>query len=399
MLTTVFEETKTYIGFSGEDAARLRRLGPIVRPHFPRVVERFYQAILQHPGARAVFAEGQQQVERLKRTLAVWLEELFVGEYDEAYRRNRLTIGRVHVQVGLPQHYMFAAMEIIWQELERAVRQEDPPEAIALLGSLHKLLTIEIGIMLESYKESYTAQVRDHERHVVEDRLTRAEHLAEIGQLAANIAHEVKNPLAGISGAIQVIGNALATDDPHREVIGEILRQIDRLDRAVHDLLLYSRPPRPRLRTCNLDAVISQTLSALREGRQLKRVRIDYAAEPSALLEMEGDESQLQQVVMNLLINACDAPPDAAVVRIRTAGTPDTVRLVIADEGIGIEADLLPRIFEPFFTTKARGTGLGLPICQKVVDAHGGELTVTSTPGQGTVVTVELPRNPPQTLP
>lgn len=384
---------KHYIGFDEKDADVLRSLRAVVEPAFPAVVDRFYEAILAHRGARAVLTGGDEQLASLRKSLHQWLDELFGGNYDQAYFEKHAEIGRVHVRVGLPQHYMFTSMEIIWRELLRVVRQSGIERTAQKLTSLHKLITLELGIMVEAYKESFSAQVRHVERSLVQDRLTRAEHLAEIGSLAASIAHEVKNPLAGISGAIQVIRSGMAPDDPHRPIIAEILSQIDRLDSAVKDLLLYARPHPPRIQPCDLDAVIQRVLKILRKEPDVQRVRLEYVRDPS-LSPIRADENQIEQVVMNLIQNAVQASEDGDVVHVRVNSGTDKVLLAIEDQGQGIPPHVFDRIFEPFFTTKAKGTGLGLNICRKIAEAHQGNIAVESVVGRGTLVTLKLPISP-----
>jgi len=392
MNESLLAEMKHYIGFDDRDGEALRGLAPYVRSAVPIAVDRFYDAILIHPGARAVITGGEEQLERLRQSLLGWVSELFDGRYDQEYFAKHEEIGRVHVRVGLPQHYMFTSMEILRQELDRVIRASGQDPTGEKMTSLHKLLTLELGIMVESYKEGFTAQVRHIERSLVQDRLTRAEHLAEIGSLAASIAHEVKNPLAGVSGAIQVIRNGMSADDPHRPIIAEILRQIDRLDSAVKDLLLYARPHPPRVQPCDLDATVRRVLKILREEPDMQRLKVEFSRDPN-LSPIRADENQLEQVIINLLQNAVQASDDGDTIFVRISGGPDQVFLLIEDEGEGIPPDVYEHIFDPFYTTKAKGTGLGLNICRKIIEAHSGEITVQSKPGRGTIVTVRLPIN------
>jgi signal transduction histidine kinase len=300
----------------------------------------------------------------------------------------------VHVQVGLPQHFMVAAMEVVWQALERAVREQPARVRAARAGSLHKLLMLELAVMLGSYQDSYAGQVRQVERDAMQARLREAEKLAEVGQLAASLAHEIKNPLAGISGAIQVIRAGLRQSDPHWPVLGEVLRQITRLDRTVKDLLVYARPKPPRYQRCELRRAIERVLTLLRKEPEFERVRFEYRV-GRELPEIAADENQLEQVVMNLLLNAAQASAPDGLVRLVASAQDARVELVVSDRGCGMNPEVLRRALEPFYTTKARGTGLGLPICQKIVEAHGGRLAIRSAPGEGTEVTVELLVRPP----
>lgn len=390
----VFEDMKAYIAFSDEDAKNLASLAEPIGPLLPRVVDRFYRVLQAHPGTRQVLTGGTTQVEALRRSLLTWLRGLFVGIYDADYCRERAQIGRTHVRIGLPQHYMFTAMEVLWESLQAAVDTLPIAHAQAKLASLHKLLTIEIGIMLETYREGQTAQIRQVEHDAVESRLREAEQLAQIGQLAASLAHEIKNPLAGISGAIQVIRANMKPTDPHWPVLGEVLRQINRLDRSVKDLLVYARPKPPQYQRCDLPRAIGRVLDLLRKEPEFERVRFEYSV-PRNLPTIAADEHQIEQVLMNLLLNAAQASSATGLVKLVVAPGRESVQIVVEDRGQGMTVDVARRAFEPFFTTKARGTGLGLPICRKIVEAHGGRISLRSTPGEGTAVTVELLERPP----
>jgi hypothetical protein len=394
MPLAVFEEMKQYVGFDEADAANLASLAARVGPHLPRVVELFCREAERHAGTRAVLSGGAAQAELLRRTLLAWLQRLFCGQYDADYCRERAQIGPTHVRIGLSQHYMFAAMEGIWQELKSIIESLPVRDKDAKLASLHKLLTLEIGVMLESYRESYTAQVRQIERDAMWARLREAEQLAQIGQLAASLAHEIKNPLAGISGAIQVIRANLKQTDPHWPVLGEVLRQINRLDRSVKDLLVFARPKPPQYQRCEVARVVERVLDLLRKETEFERIRFEYSV-PRNLPPIAADEHQLEQLLMNLLLNAAQASAAGGLVRLTGTAQDGGVRIVVTDHGCGMNAEVLRRAFEPFYTTKARGTGLGLPICRKIAEAHGGKIAVQSTPGKGTEVAVELLEKPP----
>jgi signal transduction histidine kinase len=394
MPAAVFEEMKQYVAFDHRDAANLRALGRIVERHLPAVAERFYQAVQGHPATRRVLAGDAGRGQTLRGVLLTWLRGLFCGVYDAEYARQRAQIGRTHVRVGLPQHFMIVAMEMVWQELGQLIRSQPATGKNAKLASLHKLLTIETGLMLESYRGSQIAEVRQVERDAMQARLREAEQLAQIGQLAASLAHEIKNPLAGISGAIQVIRASLKESDPHWPVLGEVLRQISRLDRSVKDLLVYARPKPPQYQRCDLRRAMERVLTLLRKEPEFERVRFEHRI-PAGVPPIAADEHQLEQLLMNLLLNAAQASPPGGVVRLLTAAQDGRVRVVVEDRGCGMTLEVARRALEPFFTTKARGTGLGLPICQKIVEAHGGTLSIHSVPGEGTEVTVELMPHPP----
>jgi len=392
MTPAVFDELKRYIGFDASDVNRIKSLAVDAGPVIPVVVDRFYSRILAHADAKRVIVGGEAQVARLRQTLAQWLTELFTGEFSDAYVAKRVAIGQQHVQVGLPQHYMFTAMEVVWQTLEEKLTHvRDGETRRAELASLHKALMLDLAIMLESYRAGYTEKVRKQERSVVEEKLTRAEHLAEIGQLAASLAHEIKNPLAGISGAIQIIREAMDEKHPHRQIITEVIGQIHRLDATVKDLLLYARPVPPQATVFPLDQAVARVLSVLREEPAMQRVRVEFEPAQNGTM-VRADEAQIEHLLMNLVLNAAQASPADETIRITIDSGRDFVKLAVEDRGSGMKPDILGRAFEAFYTTKAKGTGLGLSICRKIVDAHDGTIELDSAVNQGTTVFVNLPR-------
>ncbi|MGD2109764.1 MAG: ATP-binding protein [Phycisphaerae bacterium] len=387
---SIFDDMPAAIGFGEADAKRVRSLAALITPAIPEIVDHFYDWLLKNEDARSVFDGGETQLERQRSLLSEWLHELLecrVGHRD-GERRGR--VGAAHAAAGLPQHYIFAGMELIWQELERRVRKAKVPALAQKLESLHKLMMVELAAMLERYKESYAEQVRRFERTAVEEKLTRAEHLAEIGQLAASLAHEIKNPLAGISGAIQIIRDAMAADDPHQPIVSEILGQIGRLDATVKDLLQYARPTPPKATKVTLDNVVTRVLTLLRKEPSLQRVRVKYEKRDRGAA-VYADDTQIEQLLFNLILNAAHASEDGGVIHMGVTQNADHVRLYVKDEGRGMEPEVIERAFEPFFTTKARGTGLGLSICRRIVEVHGGRIRLESKIDEGTRVVVKLP--------
>jgi len=390
----LLSDMKRHIGFTEEDEAVLQSLAKDVAPHLPRVVERFYGAMRDDPKLLALFDGGELQMARHKLALQEWLGDLFAGSDGETLGRARLQDDRSQVLAKLPQHYMIVAVEVARPELELILQGLIPGDANPAREALRKRMMLDLGITLEGYRQSYAQSIRESERSAVEEKLTRAEHLAEIGQLAASLAHEIKNPLAGISGAIQIIGEEMGPDAPRQPIVAEILGQIRRLDAAVKDLLIYARPAPTRPTTVNLRNVTLRVLTVLREEPELLRVRVDC----DGLIgdcEACGDESQIEQLLMNLVINAAQASRDGDTVRISTRRSEEEVELEVKDDGEGMSPEIHKRAFEPFYTTKAKGTGLGLSICRKIVEAHHGVIEIVSRLGEGTTVTVRLPRKLP----
>src|SRR5688500_11799414 len=167
MAETLFEELKRYVAFSEADERALREFAPLARRDFPRITEVFYQRILEHEGARTALVGGESQVGHLKVTLVAWLEKLLLGPWDEAYFHLRCRIGRVHVRIALPQHYMFGAMNIVRGELNGIVDRhfrEDLDALGATRTAVGKILDLELAIMLHTYREDLLTQQSRHER-------------------------------------------------------------------------------------------------------------------------------------------------------------------------------------------------------------------------------------------
>jgi signal transduction histidine kinase len=390
MPQSLMEQLSRRVGFGPRDQRYLHSLVKPLRASLQGIVKDFAAVLGEDAGAR-VLLDGQSDGSGdLQAALEKWLVELLTAARDDDYLARRWEIGRAHVKWGIPQHNMPATIAQIRGSLISAIGKRSLPAAAAKIAAINKALDLDLAIMLEAYREDYVARMLASERQILEKRLYEAEHMATIGQLAASLAHELKNPLAGISGAIQVIGEAMPHNDPHQEVIGDILRQIDRLDAAVRDLLVYSRPKPPELRSHSLGEVLQRALTLLREEPTMRNVRIHTRGLQNAV-RLPLDETQMQQVITNLLLNAAQACAQEGDIYLTMQQEGRSVLLEVRDEGIGMSPEVAARAFEPFFTTKSRGTGLGLPICKRIVEAHGGRIHLSSRRAYGTTVRVELP--------
>jgi signal transduction histidine kinase len=233
-----------------------------------------------------------------------------------------------------------------------------------------------------------------------QEQLARADRLATIGEMAAAIAHEIRNPLTGISGALSVLSRDFSADDSRREIVRQTRLLIERLNNTVEDILHYSRPSLPQLQTVKLDDIVDRSLS-LTEG-EAKKAGIQIARAPAsdangaASAMVSADPHQIQQVLLNLILNAIQASAAGAQVAVRTHvsvddGEPAWATVEVEDHGKGMTPEEAAQAFQPFFSTKAHGTGLGLSIARQIVEQHHGHISLRSTPGAGTCVQVELP--------
>jgi len=223
--------------------------------------------------------------------------------------------------------------------------------------------------------------------------MARAEHLATLGELAAGLAHEIRNPLAGIAGVVDIMGKELPANSPSRGVIGEVHLEILHIQAILNDLLSYARPRPPDFHPANLNATIEQAVMLARQQVLTKPIQILFEPNP-ALSLVEHDPTLIQQVILNLELNGIQAISGAGQVRITLKEEPGFVVVQVTDTGKGISAEALPRIFKPFFTTRSEGTGLGLSLANSIVQSHQGRIEVSSTPGKGTQFRIWLPLHP-----
>ena len=249
---------------------------------------------------------------------------------------------------------------------------------------------LSVGEMQIAGRRKFTAVLHDlTERVRLEAQLREQSALTRLGEMAAVVAHEVKNPLAGIRGAIQVIGSRLPAGSQDVAVVKEIVSRIDALDDLMKDLLLFARPPRVRLAPMDPLMLSKMVADLVRQDSALHAINIDVTG--SSML-VDGDADLLKIVMQNLMLNAAQAMPQGGEIRVTVTSANRVCRIEVADSGPGIPTDVREKLFTPFFTTKARGTGLGLPTAKRFLEAHGGTIAVDCPAGGGTTVTVELPR-------
>jgi PAS domain S-box-containing protein len=229
-------------------------------------------------------------------------------------------------------------------------------------------------------------EITDRKRS--EERLREQEALARLGQMAAVVAHEVKNPIAGIRGALQVIGSRMTGDTRDKPIIGEIIARLDALNGIVQDLLVFARPREVRAGPTDVKALLTTTIEHLKRDPALAGVAIEVSGDGAVV---NVDAEQLQLAIQNVLMNAAQAMNSQGRIQISIQRQGAEWTIAMADTGPGMPDDVKEKAFEPFFTTRSRGTGLGLPIAKRVVEAHGGRIAIDTPPSGGTVVSVSLP--------
>ncbi len=221
------------------------------------------------------------------------------------------------------------------------------------------------------------------------ERMVRADRFAAVGEIATGLAHEIKNPLAGLSGALELLAEDLQGDPRQTEIVGEMRHQVQRLTHTMESLLSFARPAKAKLRSTDVNGSIEKVLFLINQQCRGKCVGIEpqlTAGVPPVL----ADPFQLEQVFLNICLNACQAMGEGGTLRVRSRAGDGNVVVEIEDTGPGIPSDLRAQVFKPFFTTKREGNGLGLAISARIVAEHGGHIGYRCPPDGGTIFTVTL---------
>lgn len=372
---SVLRELKGYVGFSDADADALRAAGPALAPSFPTIVDAFYEVIEVTPGALSVFAEGLPQIERQKLRLLAWLEGLFGGTYGEAYLERRARIGRVHVRIGLAQRYMFGAMNVIRRGLHEALdAAEELEDRNVTRRAIDRILDLELAIMLESYRDQYVVRQRSQER------------LATLGQVAASIGHELRNPLAVMSTSLHLLRRSIPDDERALRRVDKVSQQVELSSRIIGDLLALTREGPSSRRPTDLALLLGEAIAAASLPDEVQ-LRLEVDELPSLFV----DDGQLRQALVNLLVNAAQAMPEGGEVLVRAHLEEDTLHIEVLDEGPGFAQSVRASVFEPLVTTKNNGFGLGLALCKHVVEGHSGTIEIGDRPGGGARVALVVP--------
>ena len=378
MAETLLEELQRYVGWGAEDQAALRALQPVVKPQLERIATIFYDRILQHEEARKVLVGGESSVGRLRVTLIAWMDRLLTGPWDEEYFELRCRIGRVHVRIGLPQHYMFAAMNVVRRELNAVIDvhyQERLAELAAARAALGKALDIELAIMLHTYREDLLAQQ------------SRVERLSTFGQLVGSIGHELRNPLGVIETSLFILRSRTKGDERATKHVERIGEQLGIANSIITDLLDMIREKPLTKERLALAQVIEGAAAAVRRPEKVD-LQLDGLMD---VPEVDGDGGQLRQVFVNLIDNAVHAAGEQGQVWVKAGSDPREVEVSVEDSGKGIDPAIRARLFEPLITTKAKGIGLGLALVKRIIERHGG--TISYAPrDKGARFVVRLPR-------
>ena len=250
-------------------------------------------------------------------------------------------------------------------------------------------LHLSVGEMSLAGERKFTGIVHDlSDRVRMEEKLREQAAMARLGEMAAVIAHEVKNPLAGVRGAIQVIGSRLPEGSRDGAVVKEIVARIDSLNDLMQDMLLFARPPQPKPGLVDVASLVSATAALLTEDPSLRSIGVDVTGSSPPV---NADAGLLKIAFLNVLMNGAQAMRGSGTIRVAITTSVGSCVIIFQDNGPGIPSEIRDKVFTPFFTTKARGTGLGLPTAKRLIETHQGTVRFDCPSGGGTSVTVCLP--------
>ncbi len=327
----------------------------------------------------------------------VWISgTLALDPYIRPVHQHYIRTMGVHFMASILLSLVIAVSMYIW--VQRPLRR--------LVAAMDRVARGDLNVTLPIRGRDEIAMIQRHFVRMIHDlrayyarreeeqwfRLQRATHLASVGEMAAMLAHEIKNPLAGVLSALEVLQERGAFSDEARDIIQYIGQDLARINRVIEDLLAYARPRPTQRETVDLTAVIEATVTRAAPLVAERGLTVETRIAPD-VPPVEGDAEQLQQMLYNLMINAMDAtePGGRIVVALHHCPEIRTVQLTVEDTGCGIPPEQIDQIFRPFYSTKPKGTGLGLPVVLQIVENHGGHIQVDSEVGRGTRFTITLP--------
>ena len=275
-------------------------------------------------------------------------------------------------------------------ELQQKIAQLGGGDLNASVSFAHR--NDEIGDLGRNFNQmvKQLRESREEIERLHRTQMSRAEHFATLGEMATGLAHEIRNPLAGIAGVIEIVSRDLPNTSPARAVVKDVRQEIARINHIVTDLLQTARPHPPQVRKSDVNTTVEHAVMLGRQQALAKSIEIALHKDPT-LPDVEHDSDQIHQVLLNLLLNALQAIDKNGKIVVTVGFHGGSAVVEVADNGRGISPESLPNIFRPFYTTKGDGTGLGLSLARRIVEDHQGRIDVTSTLGKGTTFAVVLP--------
>ena len=373
------EDIKKYVDFDDSDAETLQRLGPIVEPHLETVADRLYESLQQNEYTNGFF-EGDETSETLKESLRTWLMAVFDASYGEEHAEGRRQIGESLIRLGLKPQYMFAAVNLVRTEMIKIVVQEDHDiDLTDALTSIERILDIDLAMILDGYWEALLSEK------------------ARAGaELATRLAHEIRNPLNAIGLNLTLLERKLgsSTDDSDRYVssLQAIRTELQRVEALTKEIKEYSQPISPTPGWHDFDALLDEIESAYGPTLEANDIRLQTQIAESAS-DVYCDAEQIKQAIINLVQNSIESIDNDGTIEIGACTRDGRTVVEVADSGDGMKRTATERAFDLFYTTKASGTGIGLPMVKKIVDAHQGTIDFLNHASEdGTTVRITLPK-------
>jgi len=401
-----------FLDLTSDEIELLRGLRPALELNAERIVNVFYRHLLSFSEMRPLLSEPDVKT-RLLDMQKAYLLSLAPPALGSAYVEERLRIGQTHYRVGLEPRWYLGAYSLYFRLILPLVAEAfsgQPMQIERVAGALNKVLMLDAQLAMEAYIGRREEQLeylnlelsragqdleRVYEAQSMELRQTTAraaaaEDLASIATVVAGLAHEIGTPMSVIQGHTELLESSVS-DDSGRWILKTIREQIDRISHIIQTLLSMARPGERALGKLNLCSTLEQSLEFL--GEKLRLSGVVPELELRDHVEMEGNRDKLQQLFINLILNAVDAMPSGGKLTVQVKRRSELAEVRIADTGEGIPEDQLQRIFDPFFTTKeaGRGNGLGLMVSKGIVRDHGGSIRVGSKLGKGTEFTIQFP--------
>jgi signal transduction histidine kinase len=412
MPIATLESRLHFLDVTPEDRALLASLREVMEDHSDHIVAVFYRHLLSFPETRQLLVVPEVR-DRLLEKQKQYLISLAPPSLGPEYISERLRIGETHHRVGLEPRWYLGAYSLYFRLIVPLIYghfRGQPMLAERAILALNKVLMLDAQLAMESYighREEQLEQLNAelsrlgsqlehrYERQSEELRETSAraevaEELASIATIAAGLAHEIGTPMGVIQGHAELLENQL-TDEGPRLRLRIIQEQIERISGIMRNLLDMARPHERVHERVDLRQILQDSVQFLAEKFRHRQIAVKMEMQqPSHVL---GDASKLQQIFLNLLLNAVDAMPEGGEIEIHLAAREKVAQVRIADTGRGIDPDVLDRIFDPFFTTKeaGRGHGLGLMVTKNILRDHCGRIEAANRAGRGTEFRIELP--------
>jgi len=378
-----------FLGLNEDDARQLQSIHRMAEQHADDIINRLYDHLLKFEPMRAFF-KSPEMLARVKSYQKIYFTELTEGHSDEAYFENRLRVGDTHQRIELlPQWYLGLYSRYFQLIIEQVSESLGPEKALDVIPALTKQMFLDIGLALDAYIQGGFIDRLRAERRVsseLREELARKEKLAILGQLGGGVGHELRNPIAAMQASIYFLKMAL--EDNNNPKIQRHLRlletELNGTNEIITNLLDFSRVRQP-------DLMETSAVDLIRDVLARQDFRSVEVVEEFEHVGLVVDPGQIRQVVGNLVTNALQAMPDGGRLTMRIRRNGNAALIDVSDTGHGMSPETVAKIFQPLFTTKAKGIGLGLSVCETLVQANGGRIRVVSTPGQGSTFTLDLP--------